>query len=219
VSFILDALRKSEHERERRALPALVERGAGAAASSRLPLVLGALGVLLLANLVVLAIYLLRPAPLPPSAPAAVALVAAPFASSAPRPAVAGTAPHTRPLEAEAGEATGPALDTPEPPPRARAEPALVSPLASARWPPATERPPASAPSLNELPEVSASGLPHLSLELHVYASAPSDRFVVMNGQRLREGASLREGPVLERITPDGVILNYRGMRFQLPRQ
>jgi general secretion pathway protein B len=216
VSFILDALRKSEHERERRALPALVERGAGGARSSRLPLLLGALGVLLLANLVVLGVYLLRPAP-PAAAPATPTVVAPAASPTPPATSAAGTAPRTRPLEAEAGEATGPALDTPEPPVRARAEPALVSARASARPPPAADAPAASAPSLNDLPEV--SGLPHLSVQLHVYASAPADRFVVMNGQRLREGAALREGPVLERITPDGVILDYRGTRFQLPRQ
>jgi general secretion pathway protein B len=33
------------------------------------------------------------------------------------------------------------------------------------------------------------------------------------------EGQSLSEGPMLERITPDGAILNQRGTRFLLPRQ
>ena len=46
-----------------------------------------------------------------------------------------------------------------------------------------------------------------------------AERFVVVNGRRYQEGATLQEGPTLERITPDGVILNHRGLRFLLPRQ
>ncbi len=219
MSFILDALRKSEHERERRAVPSLVERGAHGAAASRLPIVLGGIGVLLLANLLLLGYYLLRPAPRLQPAPAVAAGPPASAAASAPPPAAprtaAGVMPRTRPLDAEADEATGPELDAPLPPrPAPGAEPALVR----ARPPPA-EPAAAPAPMLNDLPQQTVTGLPHLSLELHVYASAPADRFVVLNGQRLHEGGTLREGPVLERITADGVVLNYRGTRFQLPRQ
>jgi hypothetical protein len=33
------------------------------------------------------------------------------------------------------------------------------------------------------------------------------------------EGDTLKEGPNVERITTDGVVLNQRGLRFLLPRQ
>ena len=39
-----------------------------------------------------------------------------------------------------------------------------------------------------------------------------------MGYRRYVDGAQLQEGPTLERITPDGVILNHRGLRFLLPR-
>jgi hypothetical protein len=56
-------------------------------------------------------------------------------------------------------------------------------------------------------------------LDVHVYATQPSERFVYINMRKYREGATLAEGPVLERIRRDGVVLNYQGLRFVLPRQ
>jgi hypothetical protein len=52
-----------------------------------------------------------------------------------------------------------------------------------------------------------------------VYATKPSDRFVYINMRKYHEGAVLQEGPKLERIRRDGVVLDYQGMRFLLPRQ
>jgi hypothetical protein len=37
--------------------------------------------------------------------------------------------------------------------------------------------------------------------------------------RKYTEGQALKEGPTLERITPDGAILNQQGLRFLLPRQ
>ena len=54
---------------------------------------------------------------------------------------------------------------------------------------------------------------------MHVYATKASDRFVYINMRKYREGATLQEGPTVERIRRDGVILNYQGLRFLLPRQ
>ena len=66
----------------------------------------------------------------------------------------------------------------------------------------------------------SASGsLPQLSLDLHVYAARPQERFVFLNMLRLREGDSTPDGVRVERITPDGVVLSHRGSRFVLERQ
>ena len=225
MSFILDALRKSEHDRERRALPALIDRPASSATRSRLPFVLGALGVLLLINVVVVAIALLRapaPPPVPPANDASTTRAASPRASWPPPPASARSAgaASTRPLDAEAVERE-PDGDYPEPPPaRSGGEPALL-----ASQPPLVRRAAErddfrdNVPSINDVAGEATAGLPPLNLDLHVYADVPAQRFVVLNGQRLHEGSHLREGPVLERITPDGVVLDYRGTRFRLPRQ
>ena len=63
-----------------------------------------------------------------------------------------------------------------------------------------------------------ATGLPELTIDLHVYDSNPAKRAVFINGHRYVRGARLNEGPLVEDITPDGALLSYRGRRFLLPR-
>ena len=60
--------------------------------------------------------------------------------------------------------------------------------------------------------------LPQLRLDLHVFAPAPQDRFVMINMHRLREGDTLPEGVHVDSITPDGAVLSYNGSKFLLPR-
>jgi general secretion pathway protein B len=72
---------------------------------------------------------------------------------------------------------------------------------------------------LPSVSEVNLQGLPELHLDVHVYATKPSDRFVYINMRKYHEGNALQEGPVLERIRRDGVVLDYQGVRFVLPRQ
>ena len=88
------------------------------------------------------------------------------------------------------------------------------------------EAPPAEAapedaevlPSISEL-DLSSQGLAELHIDVHVFATNPADRFVYINMRKYREGATLQEGPKLERIRRDGAVLSYRGVRFFLPRQ
>jgi hypothetical protein len=58
-----------------------------------------------------------------------------------------------------------------------------------------------------------------LHLDIHVFSMTPSERFIFVNMNRYREGATLEEGPRVAEITPEGVILEYTGMRFLLPRE
>jgi general secretion pathway protein B len=74
-------------------------------------------------------------------------------------------------------------------------------------------------PSINEINLANQPALANLHLDVHVYATQPSERFVYINMRKYREGATLAEGPVLERIRRDGVVLSYQGLRFVLPRQ
>jgi general secretion pathway protein B len=74
-------------------------------------------------------------------------------------------------------------------------------------------------PSINEINVAGQPALANLHLDVHVYATQPSERFVYINMRKYREGETLAEGPVLERIRRDGVVLNYQGLRFVLPRQ
>jgi general secretion pathway protein B len=228
MSFILDALRKSEHARERRALPGLVELPASRRSPSRLPWILGGVGVLLLVNIVVLFLVLARPSAPPaavtvtppataagtartPAAPAPSAALPAP-----PRPAAAPV----RPLAAETEPGADPELERPEapPPPRAAREPYAAERAAAERefHPRAAV---AGVPSIHDLPAQATAGLAPLNIDLHVYSADPAQRFVIINGQRLHQGGQTKEGPTVEQITPEGAILNHQGTRFLLPRE
>lgn len=70
--------------------------------------------------------------------------------------------------------------------------------------------------------ELQASGrlqLPELHLDVHVYSGSPPDRFVFINMSKYREQSRLTEGPLLTEIREDGVVLEYQGRTFLLPRE
>jgi general secretion pathway protein B len=219
MSFILDALKKSEIERQRQSEPGLMDaRLAGG--RSRLPVWAVLLGALLAVNLVVLAVVLMRNgAPGAPPAP-----VKNSVAAPAGTPAL-DTAPHFSPLDPTpvyAPEIPVPP-STANPPAAASSSPRSAAPRTLHRPDPVlSEAPPDNdevLPSISELNFTGQDALPELHLDVHVYATNPADRFVFINMRKYREGALLQEGPTLERIRRDGVVLNFHGVRFVLPRQ
>jgi general secretion pathway protein B len=247
MSFILDALKKSELERQRQAMPGLVEAGI-ARPRQRLPGWAIALCALLGINLVVLLVVLARGWMSAPPAPTAAitALADDPAAATATATAnqgahgSAGSDPPWSPLDGASSE--GAPVYAQEVPvtsaaPMAEAPPAAA---ASVTRQPAPGSSPAHAvrrhdpllndrnfqpdeeenlPSVNELNLTGAQALPELHLDVHVYATNSAERFVFINMRKYHEGAMLQEGPTIERIRRDGVILNYQGLRFLLPRQ
>jgi general secretion pathway protein B len=50
----------------------------------------------------------------------------------------------------------------------------------------------------------------------HTYSAIAGDRLIIINNGIKREGDAVGPGLKLEEITWDGVILNYRGLRFQV---
>ena len=77
-----------------------------------------------------------------------------------------------------------------------------------------------AAPMLT-LAQYRASGgaLPVLNLELHVYSPAAAERFVFINSSKYVEGQTLAEGPRLGAITVDGAVLVHQGRSLLLPRE
>lgn len=67
-----------------------------------------------------------------------------------------------------------------------------------------------------QVPEKMRDGLPDLRISVLVYAELPENRFVLMNGERMREGEELPNGLRLEEIQRDRAIFNYRNYRFYL---
>jgi len=58
-----------------------------------------------------------------------------------------------------------------------------------------------------------------IRLDVHVYSDLPQDRFVLINLQKYRSGEQLQEGPLLDEITPEGVILSFQGQQFRVRAQ
>jgi general secretion pathway protein B len=214
MSFILDALKKSETDRQQRSsaefskVPASSEPG-------RAPRWLLVLGILLAINLVVLLGLFLRPSgdaeilPSPTSgeinhAAATELRVVEQEATKAPddQPSFAtqvAEAKINRPPDSKTGAA-----------------PPTFAPL-----PEVNEERPRQTAGLPTIYEVVANGsvvLPELHLDIHVYSEVPADRFVFINMSKQREKSQLSEGPIVKEITPEGVVLAYRGKSFLLPR-
>ncbi len=74
-------------------------------------------------------------------------------------------------------------------------------------------------PTLQEVRVSGVLDLPDLHLDIHVYSDVPKDRFVFINMAKHREGSRLDEGPQVVEITPDGVVLRYQGKSFLVPRE
>lgn len=266
MSFILDALRKSEHDRQRQAGPGLAEV-AVAPPPPRTNAWAVAAVVLLIVNLVAVGIWLISRASKPevtptpqvasattpdPNAPAPQTTVTATLPAPSPanpataappmlRPALPATVPVSGGANPLAAEVSGEPVE-PEPYPRSggsavpEGPPAVVqSPTrpgtviyeslpeadpAVAQQPPAPPQAERSGtgglPTADEL--AAKGGVAPLRLELHVYSNRPAERFVFINSHRYREGDRLSEGPQIEEITRDGVVLNQAGNRFVLTR-
>ncbi len=71
-------------------------------------------------------------------------------------------------------------------------------------------------PLLHALPPDIRDGLPTLNLDIHVFSEVADKRFVLINSVRYQQGDWLNEGPLLEAITEEGVILNHQEQRFRL---
>jgi general secretion pathway protein B len=269
MSFILDALRKSEHERQRQTGPALAEVPVAAPKPRGNVWATGAIA-LLLVNLVVVGVLLIRKANREPEA-AVPAAVSAPtqVAPAAPVPApaqvtmtqtlpsraVASPPPMLQPARSAGSPADGahnaledemsegpPMLDpqmaadasaAPTGPPAVTRAPsgrgsvvyeslpasATVGSQQYAAPPQARTASQSAGPKLPTADEVTAAGgVPALNLDLHVYSTKPTERMVFVNSRKYREGDSLQEGPVVQQITPDGAILEFRGSRFLLSK-
>jgi general secretion pathway protein B len=208
MSFILDALKKSEQERRRREVPDIHTEHAPVPARrsgiSYWPFVIG-FALLLNAGLL---LWWLRP-----WQPPAIAEEEAPvFVAEelAPEPVPITVLPLP---EAE------PALKEPPPLPPAvqpvpeRVEPAPVREVVASA--PMAASPP---PRLGELPPSLRAELPELAITLHFFTDEPASRMVRINGQNLREGQQLNPNLALQGITPEGVVLNLRGQLFSVPR-
>ena len=241
MSFILDALKKSETDRQRQGGPALFEVKVAPPRSALPPWAL-AIAVLFVANLALVGWLLLRHTPAAAGAAPPVTAAAAPPATASAPPAAAPTVtPGVVP--GSGGALSAPAAQSAAAPSLARSaspEPALdaneAAPGAAGQatspddYAPAAEAPPpgnpgrvkrgtdSGVPLYQQLATSPNSQLPQLRLDLHAYAERADDRWVMINMHKLHEGESL-EGVRVERITPEGAVLSWQGSQFLLTQE
>lgn len=223
MSFILDALRKSERERQQQATPGIGDAGYRPPKKPTSGWLIAVIAILVV-NILLVAALLMRE---DSDAPATRTVQPAPVPRATPAPArrPALTAPKRediRPLAKEvpgaadtdaAGAGGTVAANRP-----AQAVAALATPAPEPAATPSTSSATAGLPSMEQVVLEGRLEMNVLRLDIHVYSDQPAQRFVFINMTKYREGEALKEGPRVENITPDGVVLSHQGNRFVLTR-
>lgn len=216
MSYILDALRRAEAERERErgavpgvhAQPAVVPDTPDRS-RLRLPAWWGVAAGGLLGGAVVAALWFggrASVAPPPVATPTPVAVTPAPAAPATP---AAPVPPSPPPLAVVSAPVVlpSPAPVPAAPPATPPAVPALqvAAPLESKPQP------------WGELSAEQRREWPALSIGGSIYSDNASSRFVMINGQVVREGEAAAPGVTLERIGPKSAVLRWKDRRVELP--
>jgi len=226
MSYILEALKKADQERDIGAVPNLATPHETQRPPGRSHRWLWVVALLLAVN-VVLAVMLLRDrqADVPVRAQAPLEQQAAP-ADNPPAQSVQQTpeiaaeeAPKPEQAELPRNERTpsgGELVMLPEPANFEDSRPSSVpaqdsSAMLGAATPPQDL---SQLPSWYELPLEFRNRLSLPRLDLHAYSEEPRNRFILVNLKKYREGDRLDSGLILQEILPDGMVMSYRGERF-----
>ena len=223
MSYILDALRRSQAERERGQVPGLNAQPAAVTAMPVQPesapwrwLLVAGLGALAFAALL---FWFWRPPAAPP--PVAVASTPMPMPLPLPMPMqIPAVTPSPAPLPVVVSAPPAPVL-APVPAPVRALAPAMAPAPAAAATPLPVPAAPTAAPALRtlrmgELSVEQRRELPPLSLGGSVWSESALSRFVIVNGQVVREGDTAAPGVVVERIGPKAVWLRWRELRLEV---
>jgi general secretion pathway protein B len=201
MSYILEALKKSQAERQLGNAPTIhaVSIDAVATAQARprsnvLWMAIAGVAVLGAAAFVLANRQAPVPAPLPP--PLA-ATVAAP-------PPVLVPEPVAPPVPVAAVPLPKPAVPKALPAPA----PATVQPA------PNTDE---NVRSLHELPEAIQREVPQVVFGGYMYSKNPDDRLLLIDKSLRHEGEQVAPGLVLEKLLPKAAVMNYKGTRYKVP--
>ncbi|GAC1531926.1 MAG: hypothetical protein NVS2B4_11550 [Ramlibacter sp.] len=223
MSYILDALRKADAQRQRSRLPGLHAQGpATAVADTGIRAWQSALawaaGVTLLALVVVLA-WPSSPAPAGPP------VSSVPVQERGPAPASAPAPVGSIPLAVATAIQPGPPAARSEPQPVPARVPAprsaaaiagtsasamAAAPVAAASAPTAT----ATSSASNAQTGTPPAGAPKLAISGGVYSTNAAQRLLVVGGQVFNEGSEVAPGVVLEQVRPNQALLVFQGQRY-----
>lgn len=229
MSFILDALRKSETERQKAQVPGIGDAPL-VVHQKHVPRWTVGLIAGLSVGLLVLGWFWLRDTGTDQDAASVAASstqtisgvatsstetnTAAATSSTPPASPATAIAPESGPI-GEVRDLSAEALQAPVAPSPAGARSAPTPEAAT------TPTPEVFAAPMLTLAQYRASGgaLPELNLELHVYSPTAAERFVFINSSKYVEGQTLAEGPRLGAIIEDGAVLIHQGRSLLLPRE
>ena len=232
MSYILDALKRAESERERGVVPGLhsqtvpLRRPVARSGSVARPVLLAGVA-LVVALLIALAWRALGPLitgaspqgvaiSLIPGEPFVVGSPAVPT-PTVPTPASAASAslPAPAPLSnaIPATQATKPAIQItqPKPGPRQQTKPAPVAPVVAAAEPVTPRIMP-----IGELPAEVRQTLPKVVISGSTYSDNQALRMLIINGEVFREGEKPAPGLQLEQIRAKAAVLNFKGVRYSV---
>ena len=219
MSYILDALRKADSDRERGAVPGIHTQATPGVAGDEgrvrvsgplvwVVLVLSALVVALLAWL----FFGRESAPAPAAAPSVVASSPPPVVAM---PVVAMPAPApVLPSVAPAVPAAQPTRLAP-PAPRLAAPPVARSVIAPPPPQPAASTEPRIY-AISELPENIKRELPQVVVGGSIYSDSAANRFLIINGQIFHEGDKLGPELWLVQIKLKAAVLRYKDYRYTI---
>lgn len=228
MSYILEALKKSQAERQLGELPSIhapqvqLHDGVASGTARRAPVWLALGGVTVAVAAVLLlwqpwqaaatpapavapAVVLAQavPAPMPAAAPPAVPAPApAPVTVPVPVPPAATAAPvhHARPVAEPKQETPGQAAPAPAP------APAMPAPAAEE-----------TVPAMRDLPEPIQRQIPPVAIGGYIYSKNPADRLLLIDKVLRHEGEELAPGLVLEKLQPKAAIFSFKGYRYRVP--
>ena len=238
MSYILEALKKAQAERQLGSAPtihalpihAAGESGAGARPKfMRLAVAGGALALAAIA-LVSWRQQAAAPASTPaaapavastqpaaavaPAQPAAAPVQPAAVPAPAPPPAILAAAPAPAPVAAPGAPAAA------VPAPRsASAKPAAAHSASQAVASKPAPAPPAEdlPPTLRELPDTIQHEVPQVAIGGYIYSKNPEDRLLLIDKVLRHEGEEVAPGLTLEKLLPKAAVMRYKGYRYRVP--
>ena len=208
MSYILEALKKSQAERQLGELPSIhapqvqLQPAPDTSGKRRLPLWLG-VG----AACAVAAAWWWWPAQTS-VAPAPVA--AAPVPVQAPAPVIA---PAPAPMPVPVAVKAAPPAPAPAPAPVIKA----VTPVPVPAPVPAPVPSEEVIPGLRDLPEPIQRQIPPVALGGYIYSKDPADRLLLIDKVLRHEGEEVAPGLVLEKLQPKAAIFSFKGYRYRVP--
>lgn len=217
MSYILEALKKSEQERQIGHVPdiSMVQETPHPVASRWPRWLLAAFVV----NALILVAIAWRPWEMRTAqqiTPTVASASTSPAVSAETQPIVANagvsesvSAPVAAGQDAAAvAELPAPVTQMPPPAPAPIYKPKPVS----------IETEPVLPPRWEDLPSEERNRLPAPRIDVHVFAREPARRFVLINLRKYLEGDTVDEGATIESILADGIVLSYQGQRYRVDR-